>query len=164
MRNSKGFTIIEMVVVIVILGILAVTAAPRLLNLQPDARKATLDAFVGAFEAADSIAMSKAMAAGVEHSTTPTLIPGTNITVVQNQMDLDVKNIAEAMNVDGYNLFQLKLDPSKGTGFAVYLGDEKTPRELSRHECQIVIWRLKDNDHTGFVLKDTEIVKRYDGC
>ncbi|BFN31164.1 hypothetical protein VHTUMSATKI_13590 [Vibrio harveyi] len=41
MRN-KGFTLIEMVVVIVLLGILAVTAAPRFLNLQDDARDATL--------------------------------------------------------------------------------------------------------------------------
>lgn len=41
MRN-KGFTLIEMVVVIVLLGILAVTAAPRFLNLQDDARDETL--------------------------------------------------------------------------------------------------------------------------
>ncbi|CAK6715203.1 18.1 kDa type 4 prepilin, structural subunit of mannose-sens (fragment) [Vibrio harveyi] len=41
MRN-KGFTLIEMVVAIVLLGILAVTAAPRFLNLQDDARDATL--------------------------------------------------------------------------------------------------------------------------
>ena len=40
MKRQGGFTLIELVVVIVILGILAVTAAPRFLNLQDDARNA----------------------------------------------------------------------------------------------------------------------------
>ncbi len=42
MKNAKGFTLIELVVVIVILGILSVTAAPRFLNLQGDARRAVM--------------------------------------------------------------------------------------------------------------------------
>lgn len=41
--KNKGFTLIELVVVITILGILAVTAAPRFLNLSSSARIATLE-------------------------------------------------------------------------------------------------------------------------
>ena len=41
MKRSAGFTLIELVIVIVILGILAVTAAPKFLNLQSDARAST---------------------------------------------------------------------------------------------------------------------------
>ncbi len=42
MKNAKGFTLIELVIVIVILGILSVTAAPRFLNLQNDAKKSVM--------------------------------------------------------------------------------------------------------------------------
>ena len=42
MKAAKGFTLIELVIVIVILGILSVTAAPRFLNLQQDAKAAVM--------------------------------------------------------------------------------------------------------------------------
>ncbi|WP_070963192.1 type II secretion system protein [Vibrio sonorensis] len=60
MKRQGGFTLIELVVVIVILGILAVTAAPRFLNLQTDARNATLEGLKGAMQGAASIVYARA--------------------------------------------------------------------------------------------------------
>lgn len=66
MKRQGGFTLIELVVVIVILGILAVTAAPRFLNLQDDARNASLEGLRGAMAGASGIVYGKAAIDGVE--------------------------------------------------------------------------------------------------
>ncbi|ANU37489.1 type II secretion system protein [Vibrio scophthalmi] len=66
MKRQGGFTLIELVVVIVILGILAVTAAPRFLNLQDDARNASLEGLKGAMAGATGIVYGRAAINGVE--------------------------------------------------------------------------------------------------
>lgn len=66
MKKQGGFTLIELVVVIVILGILAVTAAPRFINLQDDARDATLKGLQGAIQGASGMVYGKAAIKGIE--------------------------------------------------------------------------------------------------
>ncbi|KIE20765.1 MSHA biogenesis protein MshA [Vibrio sinaloensis] len=66
MKRQGGFTLIELVVVIVILGILAVTAAPRFLNLQSDARASSLQGLKGAMAGAAGIVYGRAAIDGVE--------------------------------------------------------------------------------------------------
>lgn len=66
MKRKSGFTLIELVVVIVILGILAVTAAPRFLNIQDDAREARLQGMKGAIESGLALGYSKMVIAGLE--------------------------------------------------------------------------------------------------
>ena len=62
---SSGFTLIELIVVIVILGILAVSAAPKFMDLQGDARAATLKGMMGAVKSANSLILGKAVIHGV---------------------------------------------------------------------------------------------------
>ena len=72
MKRSAGFTLIELVIVIIILGILAVTAAPKFLNLQDDAKKAAADGVKAAVASSAQIVYSKAVILGLETSAAAT--------------------------------------------------------------------------------------------
>lgn len=81
MQKQQGFTLIELVVVIIILGILAVTAAPKFINLQGDARVSALSGMKAAIQGANTLVYSKAALAGEEKSAATTLdIFGTTAT------------------------------------------------------------------------------------
>lgn len=75
---QKGFTLIELVVVIVILGILAVTAAPKFLNFSSDAHKAVLKGAVGAMHSAATIYQAATIARGLTGTQTIEGIKGDN--------------------------------------------------------------------------------------
>ena len=72
MKRNAGFTLIELVIVIVILGILAVTAAPKFLNLKGDARISTLNGAKAAISGGASLVYSKAVIQGKETSSSAT--------------------------------------------------------------------------------------------
>lgn len=74
-KNSSGFTLIELVIVIVILGILSVIAAPRFLNLSSDARASRLEA------------ISASITSGLESVHFKSVINGTDNKISQNTDD-----------------------------------------------------------------------------
>lgn len=107
MKKQQGFTLIELVVVIIILGILAVTAAPKFINLQGDARVSALNGLKASIQGANTLIYSKAVIAAIEkegpadESGGPTVDIGTNtpVKIAYGYMTAEVDNFKNALEV-----------------------------------------------------------------
>lgn len=78
-RKEKGFTLIELVMVIVILGVLAAFALPRFADLSGDASKAAVSGAQGAVKSASGIAHATWLAGGGSGDVT---LEGETITMI----------------------------------------------------------------------------------
>jgi MSHA pilin protein MshA len=101
MKNQQsGFTLIELIMVIVILGILAAFALPKFADLSGDARKSSINGALGAVRSASAIAHSTALAKGSAANASITL-EGTTITMANFYPTADAAGIVAAAQLSG---------------------------------------------------------------
>ena len=83
--KQNGFTLIELVIVIVLIGILAATALPRFADLTGDARLAVAQGVAGNFAAAASIAHAQWIADGGTSSVDSVTLEGSTTVYVTDE-------------------------------------------------------------------------------
>jgi MSHA pilin protein MshA len=76
LQKQAGFTLIELVIVIVILGILAATAAPKFIDLTGDAKKSVIQGVQGTINSAMNLAHAKAIVSSQTGATGQVVING----------------------------------------------------------------------------------------
>ena len=140
---QQGFTLIELIIVIVLLGILAVTAAPKFLNLQDDARDSVLEGIAGSLESASSIIYGKALVQDQAGATgTVVLDASTSVTTVFGYPNAEVAtNITNVVDYDTteYATALITADPDSILVYYTGFGDyQNTPPTATDADCTVV--------------------------
>ncbi len=113
-KSSGGFTLIELIVVIVILGILAVTAAPKFMNLQGDAKAASLKGVQAALNSAKAMVYARALLNSSEKKATATVtVNGATVNIVYGYPKATQADLGAVLDIDFTNDYVLVEETGK---------------------------------------------------
>ena len=107
LKNKGGFTLIELIMIIVILGILAAVAIPKYQDMATEARQAVVEGSAGALKSAAVITFAKRK--GVKDSLSAILAQTVGITGTEQ---VSVSGTCASANTIVYNIVQPAINKS----------------------------------------------------
>lgn len=153
-RKENGFTLIELVMVIVILGILAAFALPRFADLGSDARTSAIRGAAGAIKSAAAIAHSKALAAGQTDATGTITLEGASIGLVYGYPSASAILDAAQISSDDF-----EVNPTGTTPATIRAKGATTPAE-----CQVTYAEATSDSSTPPVITAPTVNVVVTGC
>ncbi|WP_020406369.1 pilin [Hahella ganghwensis] len=157
-KQQSGFTLIELVMVIVILGILAAFALPKFADLTGDARTASIEGLAGALKSAAAIARAEQLVEQGALGDSVTL-DGQVVTMVNGYPTANAAGIGAAAGVDSADY------SSSGGGTAGDVDLVYTINGYSGSNCQVTYTSANAaTDNTAPITAQPEFVVVTTGC
>ncbi|MFH7563963.1 pilus assembly FimT family protein [Oceanimonas smirnovii] len=158
MKRAAGFTLIELVIVIVILGILGAVAAPRFINLQGDAYEANINGLKGSLQSAMTLANTRAVLEGDDKGAADVTIDGETVKFIHGFPTANADGILKMLqnfDTDAFTTF----DGGADAGDTLTIAPKaRAGDDAADTTCKVVYTAAKNDDTAAKITYET------DGC